>query len=263
MSILKKISDHKRIEVQLKKTLVSTEDLIRMPLYNRETYSLTSNLESSATGIIAEFKRRSPSRDVINNRSKVNEVAIGYTEAGASGLSVLTDGTFFGGSLDDLLLARSCTSLPILRKDFIIDEYQIHEAKAYGADVILLIAAILDRKEIELFSELAHSLQLQVLAEVHDETELNLIRDINLDLIGVNNRNLKTFEVSLETSKALSKRIPETAVPITESGIGSPKAIRDLKKYGYRGFLIGESFMKTDNPGAELKTFINELSNEN
>ena len=177
-------------------------------------------------------------------------------------MSVLTDGTFFGGSLDDLLLARANTNLPILRKDFIIDEYQIHEAKAFGADVILLIAAILDRDEINRFISVAHSLGLEVLVEIHDENELNLIKDCKADLIGVNNRNLKTFDVSLETSKRLSSKIPATSVPITESGISSSQSIKDLMKYGDRGFLIGESFMKSEDPGAELSAFIKELQDE-
>ena len=174
-------------------------------------------------------------------------------------MSVLTDGKYFGGSLDDLLLARTSSNLPLLRKEFIIDEYQILEAKAYGADVILLIAAILTKEDIKEFSKFAKSLQLDVLLEVHNEEELHKSIMPSLDMLGVNNRNLKTFEVSLETSKALSNIIPAEFVKVSESGISSIEAIKELQPYGYQGFLIGENFMKTDNPGESATQFIKEL----
>ncbi len=262
MSILKTIADHKMVEVRLKQSLISSDDLKGFPLYNRETISLVNRLKTSSAGIIAEFKRRSPSKSVINNKARVSDVAKGYEKAGASGMSVLTDRTFFGGSLDDLIMARASCNLPILRKDFIISNYQIHEAKAYGADVILLIAAILSGEEIRTFTELAQALGLEVLLEVHDTEELKMTKGINVDLVGVNNRNLKTFEVSLETSKALRDEIPDTALPITESGIDSITSIKELMTCGYKGFLIGESFMKTNNPGSEAANFINTLNDE-
>ena len=168
-------------------------------------------------------------------------MAKGYTDASASGMSVLTDGKYFGGSLDDLVLARASTNIPILRKEFIIDEYQIVEAKAYGADVILLIAAILSREEIKKFSELAKSLGLDVLLEVHNEEELEKSIMPSLDMLGVNNRNLKSFEVDLDISKTLSKKIPDDFVKVSESGISSVEAIRELKEFDYQGFLIGEN----------------------
>lgn len=174
-------------------------------------------------------------------------------------MSVLTDGKYFGGSLDDLLLARASVDIPLLRKEFVIDEYQILEAKAYGADVILLIAAILSKEEIKQLSEFAKSLNLDVLLEVHNLEELQKSIMPSLDMLGVNNRNLKTFEVSLETSKSLSEKIPEEFVKVSESGISNTSAINELKKYGYQGFLIGENFMKTDNPGENAKIFIEEL----
>ena len=174
-------------------------------------------------------------------------------------MSVLSDGKYFGGSLDDVLVARASCNLPILRKEFIIDEYQILEAKSYGADVILLIAAILSKAEIEQFSEFAKSLQLDVLLEVHNEAELHKSIMPSLDMLGVNNRNLKTFHVSLETSKKLSTKIPDDFVKVSESGIGSVSAIKELKPYGYKGFLIGENFMKTDNPGVSALKFIQNL----
>jgi indole-3-glycerol phosphate synthase len=216
-------------------------------------------LRNSRSGIIAEHKRRSPSKSVINQNLNVQDVAKGYENAGVCGMSVLTDGKYFGGSLDDLLLAKASCNLPLLRKEFIIDEYQLLEAKAYGADVILLIATILTREEIKQFSDLAKSLQLDVLLEVHNEEELHKSIMPSLDMIGINNRNLKTFEVSLDTSKVLSTLIPNDFVKVSESGISTVKAIKELQSFGYQGFLIGENFMKTDNPGESATEFINKL----
>ena len=259
MNILDKITADKRIEVNLRKNLIPTKQLEQSILFEREIISLATNLRTSKSGIIAEHKRRSPSKSIINQSLSVQDVARGYEDAGVCGMSVLTDGKYFGGSLDDLLTARASCSLPLLRKEFIIDEYQILEAKAYGADVILLIAAILSREEIKQFSELAKSLNLDVLLEVHNEEELYKSIMPSLDMLGVNNRNLKTFRVSLETSKALSKIIPNDFVKVSESGISSVKAIKELQPFGYQGFLIGENFMKTDNPGVSATEFINKL----
>ena len=258
--ILTKIVKDKRREIELKKQLVPISQLEASLLFERKTVSLSTALRGNGAGIIAEHKRRSPSKSVINYGSSVDEVAIGYEKAGACGMSVLTDGKYFGGSLDDLLLTRAAVQLPLLRKEFIIDEYQIFEAKAYGADVILLIAAILTRDEIKIFSELAQSLGLEVLLEVHNEEELYKSVMPSLDMLGVNNRNLKTFEVNLETSKSLSERIPNNFVKVSESGIGSVQAIKELMPYGYRGFLIGENFMKTDDPGLSANEFIKKIT---
>ena len=260
MNILDKITNDKRIEVNLRKQLIPVKQLEQSVLFERETMSLTEKLRNSNTGIIAEHKRRSPSKQVINHNLNIFDVAKGYEDAGICGMSVLTDGKYFGGSLDDLLTARSSCNLPLLRKEFIIDEYQILEAKAYGADVILLIAAILTTNEIKQFSELAKRLRLDVLLEVHNEEELHKSIMPNLDMIGVNNRNLKTFEVSLETSQQLSELIPNDFVKVSESGISSIEAIKRLQPYGYKGFLIGENFMKTDDPGESAKLFVNELN---
>nr|WP_299175476.1 indole-3-glycerol phosphate synthase TrpC [uncultured Allomuricauda sp.] len=259
MNILDKIVIDKRKEVDLRKSLIPVSQLEQSVLFERKSPSLTTALRGSNTGIIAEHKRRSPSKSVINQGLNVQDVAKGYENAGVSGMSVLTDGKYFGGSLDDLLLARAVANIPLLRKEFIIDEYQILEAKAYGADVILLIAAILSRDEIKTLSETAKGLGLDVLLEVHNEAELHKSIMPSLDMLGVNNRNLKTFEVSLETSKSLSTQIPDDFVKVSESGISSIEAIKDLKQYGYQGFLIGENFMKTDNPGEHATTFINNL----
>jgi len=259
MDILEKIVADKRLEVALKKQLIPSLQLEQSVLFERETISLVKNLQDSPFGIIAEHKRRSPSKQVINHNLNVFDVAQGYEKAGVSGMSVLTDGKYFGGSLDDLLLARSSCNLPLLRKEFIIDSYQILEAKAYGADVILLIAAILTQEEIKSFSEFAKSLQLEVLLEVHNEAELQKSIMPSLDMIGVNNRNLKTFEVSLDTSKILSNHIPNEFIKISESGISNVEAIKELKPFGFQGFLIGENFMKTDNPGESANHFINQF----
>ena len=229
-------------------------------MFERETVLLAKKLNESTTGIIAEHKRRSPSKSIINNSLNVQAVASGYENAGVCGMSVLTDGKYFGGSLDDLLLARASCNMPLLRKEFIIDTYQILEAKAYGADVILLIAAILTKEEIKQFSELAKSLDLDVLLEVHNLEELQKSIMPTIDMLGVNNRNLKTFEVSLETSKTLSNHIPDDFIKVSESGISSIEAIKELQPYGYKGFLIGENFMKTDNPGESATKFIKDLA---
>jgi len=259
MNILDKITLDKRNEVTLRKQLIPTSQLEQSILFERQTVSLANNLSNSKSGIIAEHKRRSPSKSVINNTLNVQDVAKGYEDAGVCGMSVLTDGKYFGGSLDDLLTARASCNLPLLRKEFIIDEYQLLEAKAYGADVILLIAAILSRDEIKQFSEFAKSLHLDVLLEVHNEEELHKSIMPSLDMLGVNNRNLKTFDVSLETSKTLSTLIPNDFIKVSESGISNIEAIKELKPFGYQGFLIGENFMKTDNPGVSATKFIKKL----
>ncbi len=259
MDILEKIVIDKRKEVALRKELIPISQLEQSVLFEKQIVSLANNLRNSKSGIIAEHKRRSPSKSVINNSLNVQDVASGYENAGVCGMSVLTDGKYFGGSLDDLLTARASCNLPLLRKEFIIDEYQILEAKAYGADVILLIAAILSKGEIKQFSEFAKSLNLDVLLEVHNEEELHKSVMPSLDMLGVNNRNLKTFKVSLETSKSLSHSIPDDFVKVSESGISNFEAIKELQPYGFQGFLIGENFMKTDNPGESATQFIKEL----
>ncbi len=259
MNILDKIVADKHEEVALKKSLIPISQLEHSVLFNRNTNSLADALRNSNTGIIAEHKRRSPSKAVINQKVSIYDVAQGYQAAGVCGMSVLTDGKYFGGSLDDLVLARSSSTMPLLRKEFIIDEYQIVEAKAHGADAILLIAAILTKDEIKALSELAKSLALDVLLEVHNQEELEKSIMPSLDMLGVNNRNLKTFEVSTAISKELSTLIPNNFVKVSESGISSIEAIKDLKSYGYKGFLIGENFMKTENPGASAVEFIKQL----
>jgi len=259
MTILEKITTYKQKEVSAKKEAFPISILEQSPWFDRATTSLASAVSASTMGIIAEHKRRSPSKPTINNSVQVQDVAKGYETAGVSGMSVLTDTNFFGGSLDDLVLARKATSFPLLRKEFIVDLYQIYEAKAYGADAILLIAACLTKSELKEFSALAKSLQLDVLLEVHNEEEINKSLHLTVDMLGVNNRNLKTFQTSIEISKQLADLIPNDFVKVSESGISSVEAISELKQYGYQGFLIGETFMRTENPGEAAKQFINQL----
>lgn len=258
MNILDKIIVDKKREVGLKKELIPIEQLENSVLFSSRTYSLSKNLRNNTIGIIAEHKRRSPSKLTINNSFAVDDVVVGYQNGGASGISILTDVKYFGGSIDDLIIGRASSNLPLLRKEFIVDEYQIIEAKANGADAILLIAAVLTAQEIKQFSELAQSLALEVLLEVHNIEELEKSIMPSLDMVGVNNRNLKTFEVNIDYSKQLSEKIPNEFVKISESGISNIDTVIELQKYGFEGFLIGENFMKTDNPGTSLKNFINQ-----
>jgi indole-3-glycerol phosphate synthase len=261
-NILEKIVLDKKNEVINKKKLFPLNYLEKSPLFERKIISLKSEIEFNSIGIIAEHKRRSPSKNNINSNFSIVDIATGYENAGASGMSILTDSKYFGGSLDDLIQARSVTNFSLLRKEFIIDEYQIMESKAYGADLILLIASILTESEIKKFSIFAKNIGLEVLLEVHSEKEIAKSLTSSLDFIGVNNRNLKTFEVNLDNSKFLSEKIPNEFIKISESGIRTISDINELKKFGYKGFLIGEKFMKSENPGAEATAFIKKLKNE-
>lgn len=260
MTILDKIVERKKVEVAEAKTKVSVAELQQYPLFHRDCYSLRDSiLHTQRTGIIAEYKRASPSKGLINGTSTVQEVVKGYQDAGASGISVLTDADFFQGSLADLTAAREVLTIPLLRKEFVVDTYQITEAKAYGADVILLIAACLTEEEIKEFSEYAKSLGLNVLLEVHNEEELNRSIFDSIDAIGVNNRDLKDFSVSLDHSYDLVNKIPGQFIKVSESGISDPLTIRDLKQRGFQSFLIGENFMKTSDPAEAIKAFIAQI----
>ncbi|HAS18900.1 MAG TPA: indole-3-glycerol phosphate synthase TrpC [Flavobacteriaceae bacterium] len=259
MSILDQIVADKKIEVAHRKSLFPVSYWEASPLFERKCISLSTRLKASRSGILAEHKRRSPSKPNINSRLSVSEVASGYENAGVCGMSVLTDGKYFGGSLDDLVIARATTQLPLLRKEFIVEEYQLFEAKAHGADLILLIAAVLTRAQIQQLSTAAQRLGLEVLLEVHNQEELEKSLMPSLDLLGVNNRNLKTFSVSLDTSRHLADQIPNDFVKVSESGISEVASIQELQTYGYQGFLVGENFMKTDRPGEAAQHFINLL----
>tara|TARA_B100000780_G_scaffold3412_1_gene2816 strand:+ start:8329 stop:9120 length:792 start_codon:yes stop_codon:yes gene_type:complete len=262
MTILDRIIADKKNEISIRKKLFPISYFEKSPIFEKTTISLFANLKNSNSGIIAEHKRRSPSKQNINNSLSIIDVVKGYESSGACGISILTDGKYFGGSLEDLNIAKASSKLPILRKDFIISEYQIVEAKAHGADLILLIASILTRKEIKNLSIFAKSLNLEVLLEVHDINEINKAIMPSLDFLGVNNRNLKTFEVNLNTSRELADKIPDDFIKVSESGINNSQSIIDLKTYGYKGFLIGENFMKTKNPGKSATQFIKKIENE-
>lgn len=258
MNILDKIIEHKRKEVAERKAQVSVQELEKQALYQRPVLSLRQFLlDETRTGIIAEFKRKSPSKGIINDKADVVAVTSAYARNGASGLSVLTDEQFFGGSTGDLIKAR-VNQVPILRKDFMIDEYQITEARAMGADVILLIAACLTPAEVKRLAAFATFLQLEVLLELHGEEELDHVCD-DTKLVGINNRNLKTFEVNIERSLKMAERIPADKIKIAESGISSVANIRLFKQHGFRGFLIGENFMKETEPGVAFDKFIAQL----
>lgn len=258
MNILDTIIEHKKQEVAQRKQHTPIDVLRQSPFFKRDTLSLKSYLlNPDKTGIIAEFKRKSPSKGWINADADPVKITGAYAKFGASGLSVLTDEQFFGGSADDLQKAR-VNQVPILRKDFMIDDYQLLEAKAMGADVILLIAANLTPQQVKSLAATAKGLGLEVLLEIHNEQELEHICD-EVDLVGVNNRNLKTFEVSLETSITLSKLIPSDKLKISESGISNVAAIKELKQHGYQGFLIGENFMKASDPTIAFAAFVEQL----
>lgn len=258
MNILNTIVAQKKIEVADRKMERSVAVLKQMPFYNKTTLSLKQYLtDPSKTGIIAEFKRKSPSKGVINQHATVEEVTSAYSTHGASGLSVLTDELFFGGNLQDLTKATA-QSIPILRKDFMIDEYQLVEAKAYGADVILLIAACLTPMQVKGMATIAKEIGLEVLLEIHNEFELAHICDA-VDLVGVNNRNLKNFEVSIETSLHLIEQIPQNKPVIAESGINNVDTMVILQKAGFKGFLIGEHFMKEPSPSIAFANFVTQL----
>ena len=259
MNYLDEIIAYKRKEVEEAKSLRPVKLLDQSINFNRKTISLKNALlQKNASGIIAEFKRKSPSKGIINSSAQVQQTTTGYIEAGASALSVLTDEKYFGGATKDLIEARQVNTCPILRKDFTVDEYQIIEAKSIGADVILLIAAVLSKEEIKSLSAVAVSLGLEVLLEIHEAEELEKA-DVSQHLIGINNRNLKTFEVNLQHSIALSAMLPKDVIHIAESGISQPENIVLLKQHGFTGFLIGENFMKEAQPEIACKKFIERL----
>ena len=258
MNILEKIIEQKKSEVRRKKADISIPDLQQYPLYERRTFSLKEFLlDDTKTGIIAEFKRRSPSKGIINDKADVLEITKAYSENGASCLSVLTDEYYFGGCNEDLITAR-VNKIPILRKDFIIDEYQITEAKAIGADVILLIAACLSPADVQRMAIFAKNAGLEVLLELHDETELGHICD-ETNMIGINNRDLKTFIVDIDRSLRMAEKIPADKIKVAESGISNVETIRLFRQHGFNGFLVGENFMKEQDPGAAFKKFVQKI----
>ena len=260
MNILDTIIAAKRIEVAERKEIAPLSTLTQRPYFKEACHSMRRSLRAKgSSGIIAEHKRKSPSLGWIRQDSDVAEVAKGYSLGGAAAMSVLTDEEFFGGTLSDLQRARRTVGIPLLRKDFFIEEYQLFEAKAYGADVILLIAECLRKEEVKFLAEAARNLGLEVLLEMHDAEGLDKICDA-VTCVGINNRNLKTFDVSIQTSIDLAGQIPDSFVKVAESGISKPETIDILRGYGFEGFLIGEAFMKTNNPSVAIADFISKIT---
>lgn len=260
--ILQDIIATKRLEVERQKQAVSLQTLLALgsDRLERMTVSMRAALASSSSGILAEFKRKSPSKGWLHPGADVAEVLPAYEKKGAAACSILTDGSFFGGSLTDLQRARQLVRLPLLRKDFIIDTYQLFQARVMGADAVLLIAAALTREECRILAETAHSLQLEVLLEIHSEAELEYLTP-HIDMLGVNNRNLGTFHTDVENSFRLIEKIKDPApLLVSESGLSDTGTIRRLRQAGFRGFLIGETFMKTEEPGEALARLIGGLA---
>lgn len=256
--ILQEIIENKAIEVAAQKSLVPQEALLERIKSMSPTRSMKQALASSNSGIISEFKRRSPSKGWIKESGDPTVVTVGYQAAGASALSILTDKNYFGGSLKDIEAARPLVNIPIIRKEFIIDEYQLLEARAVGADAVLLIAAALEVEHCHKLLEKAHELGLEVLLELHNESELKYITP-EVDMVGINNRNLGTFHTDIANSYKMAELLPKEMVKVSESGISNPKTVAELQKAGFKGFLIGENFMRTEDPGKALKEFIGAI----
>lgn len=263
--ILEEIVAYKRIEVAQQK-----EQVPPSILYNKvekmmadgdySKLSMRASLAASASGIISEFKRKSPSKGWIKEEGKPEIIPASYSQNGASAISILTDEKYFGGSMDFVRIARPMVTCPILRKDFIVDEYQLFQAREIGADAVLLIAADLTKAECKQLAKTAHELGLETLLETHSEPELEYVGD-NIDMVGVNNRNLGTFHTDVANSYRLASLLPKDYLLVSESGISNPQTVRELREAGFRGFLIGETFMKTPNPGESLAMFIKEVIN--
>ncbi|MBO6035433.1 MAG: indole-3-glycerol phosphate synthase TrpC [Paludibacteraceae bacterium] len=261
--ILSKITAQKRIEVAKDKALtppsVLYKSVERIMSHNSGTRSMSGSLMASEHGIIAEFKRKSPSKGWIHPDVEPEEVVPCYAKVGAAALSILTDTEFFGGCREFIKRVRPMVQTPILRKDFIIDEYQIFQAKEIGADAVLLIAACLSIQECESLISTAHNLGMEVLLEMHSVSELDYA-SLSADMLGINNRNLGTFVTDVNNSFKMAELLPKDRLKVSESGISNPETIRQLRAVGFRGFLIGETFMKDSNPGAALEKFIKAIA---
>jgi indole-3-glycerol phosphate synthase len=260
MNILKQIVSEKKKEVTQKKNLYPVKLLEQSAYFNSPTVSLKDYLaKKGKSGIIAEIKRKSPSKGILNKYISVEQTSIAYMQAGASALSILTDQQFFLGTNADLMTARQYNYCPILRKDFIIDEYQVIEARSIGADAILLITAILTNEKIKRLAQLAKTLHLETILEVHSKEELEKLND-NIDIVGINNRDLTTFKTDVERSIVLYDLVPKHFIKISESGIHTPEIACKLKQKGFDGLLIGEQFMISSQPGQACAKFIQELN---
>jgi len=262
MKILDKIVYDKKSEIENLSKIVSISDLENKKDFTKQSKSLKESIKKSKSGIICEFKRKSPSNEKINYKSNVSDVINGYEKAGAVGVSILTNKKYFDGSISDINEVKKSINIPILRKEFIISEYQIVESKSIGADAILLIASILNKEDIKNYSSLAKSLGLEVLLEIHSIDELNKISNTDVDIIGINNRNLDTLDIDIKNSIDMFEKIPNEFIKISESGISKVESIIRLIKVGYDGFLIGENFMKTSKPEESAYNFIKKVENE-
>ncbi len=261
MSLLADIIESKKREVATKRDKAPVTQLGLSEYYDRRALSLEKVLgEEKRPGVIAEFKRKSPSKGEIASQANLLKIISGYESAGAAAVSILTDSEFFGGSVNDIEAVRESVSLPILRKDFIIDEYQIYESKAVGADVILLIAAILEKDLIAHFIQIARLVGLEVLLEVHSLKEFEEKYVPGVTFLGINNRNLDTLEVSVQTSYDLITKIPRGQMSIAESGISDPEEVIRLHEKGFDGFLIGEHFMIQEDPSEACKSFLSSIA---
>ncbi|MGK6341637.1 indole-3-glycerol phosphate synthase TrpC [Chryseobacterium sp. DT-3] len=258
MTILDTIIERKKEEISVSKAKISLDDLKNSDFFGRKSFSLKESVKNKS-GIIAEFKRKSPSKGIINDKVQPLKVVSAYESFGASGISILTDTDFFGGSFNDILNVRNHINIPILRKDFMVDEYQFYEAKNMGADAVLLIAACLSPNQVLEFTELAHQLDLEVLLEIHTEDELNHFNS-KIDLVGINNRNLKDFKVDLQHSVLLKDRLPKDVLSVAESGIYSIEDFKYLKEKGFDGFLMGEYFMKNEDPANKFAEFVSNVA---
>lgn len=258
MNILEEITRHKKQEIEQQSQQVPIPQLEKSSFFQLEPFSMKKALTAKPPGLIAEFKRHSPSKGIINQDARLKNVTRGYMNAGAAGLSILTDHSYFGGNQQDLYTARNLNACPILRKDFIIDEYQIIESKATGADLILLIAAILSRNQIQNFTSVAHNLGMETLLEIHDQEEIDKISP-ETDIVGINNRNLRNFNVQTETSFHLGAELNETFMTLSESGISDYQTILQLQEAGFNGFLIGETFMKNADPAEACQNLLQQI----
>ena len=259
--ILSEIIANKRKEVDLQKQAISIEQLSEGIGDLLPTSSMKQAIASSPTGIIAEFKRRSPSKGWIKENARPEEIVPAYAASGASAVSILTDETFFGGTLRDIRTVRPLINLPILRKDFIIDEYQLYQARIVGADAVLLIAAALEQTQCRALADKAHELGLEVLLEIHNTDELPYIYK-DIDMVGINNRNLGSFHTDVANSFRLAEQLPQDTILVSESGISQPVTVSKLHDAGFRGFLIGETFMRTEKPAETLKEFISQVNKQ-
>lgn len=260
MTILDTIKQHQLKKVAFQKVLNPIQLLEKSVLFKTESISLKKAiLHSEQNGIIAEFKRKSPSKGAININADVKKITAGYIKAGACALSILTNEHFFGAQTDDFKMARIFNNCPILRKDFMLDEYQIIESKSMGADVVLLIAKMLSPKEVQKLAKTAKDIGLEVFLELQNQDEIDRYQFDNVDLVGINNRNLNTFKIDPENSIKLAQQLPTSMLKIAESGIESAKTIQTLKEKGFNGFLIGEYFMRNNNPAEKCQKLIEQL----